>query len=154
MQKQFFPIICATFLLCGCGKSASEARSSDEYKMSLQNSQELAEIDAELDALQMETDNLKESYQKIQSSVLPHVKLESDVEQAKQLVVHINENSVLIVNDVPMSKNDFTLYANKNLPALCTPAPRLSIHTKAIYDTAAWVLDTIYSHGCSDVTIE
>ena len=154
MMRKTFLLICAVCLLGGCGKSTSDARSSDEFKMNLQTSQELAEIDADLDTLQAETDNLKDSYQKIQSTLLPHIKLESEVEQAKQLVVYINENSVLIVNDTPMSKNDFTQFADKNLPTLCSPTPRLSIHSKAIYDTAAWVLDTIYSHGCSNVSIE
>ena len=122
--------------------------------MSLQASQELTEVDTDLDTLQVETDNLKESYQQIQEAILPHVKLESDIVQIQQLVVYINENSVLIVNDSPMSRNDFTMYIDKNLPALCSPTPRLRIHSKAIYDTAAWVLDSIYSHGCSDVAIE
>lgn len=149
------PLLFSLFiLLCGCGKSASDARTTDEFRMNLAASQDLAEIDVALDSLQDETDDLKENYDKLQATLLPHVKLESVTEQATQLTIYINENSVLIVNDTPMSRNDFVQYADKNLPALCQPTPRLTIHTKAIYDTAAWVLDSLYSHGCPDVTIE
>ena len=149
------PLLFSLFiLLCGCGKSASDARTTDEFRMNLAASQDLAEIDVALDSLQDETDDLKENYDKLQATLLPHVKLESVTEQATQLTIYINENSVLIVNDTPMSRNDFVQYADKNLPALCQPTPSLTIHTKAIYDTAAWVLDSLYSHGCPDVTIE
>lgn len=148
-------LISLALFFCGCAKSNSDARSMDEFRASVESMPELLALDEELSQLEEETSSLEDDYNILQSQVLPHVQLESDTDiRADQLKVYINENSVMIVNDATMSKNDFSSYVDRVLPALCTPTPRLSIHKKADYDTAAWVLDAIYSRGCSNVNVE
>lgn len=156
MTKYHFILISAIMLfVAGCGKSTSDARSEDEFKNAIQTSPEMFEVDNKLDMLEHDTNALAQKYEQIQTTVLAHTTLDDDSSpHAKQLIIYINDNSVLIVNDMAMSKNDFMNYAGKHLPALCTPTPKLSIHRKANYDTAAWALDTIYSHGCTNVDIE
>ena len=156
MTKYYLIFISAIMLLvAGCGKTTADARSEDEFKLAVQTSPEMLEVDNKLDLLENDTDALAKRYEQLQTTVLAHTTLDVDSSpQAKQLIIHINDNSVLIVNDMAMSKNDFVNYAGKHLPTLCTPTPKLSIHRKANYDTAAWALDTIYSHGCTNVDIE
>lgn len=141
--------------LMGCGKSVSEARTEDDFRKAIRTGSEMAEVDAKLDALTLETQALAESYEKLQTSVLKHTTLDADeTPKATHLSIYINDNNVLIVNDSAMSRNDFANYADKNLPALCTPVPKISIHRKADYDTAAWALEALYSRGCTNVDIE
>jgi hypothetical protein len=156
-MTKYFLILSLLFFTfyVGCGKSASDARSEDDFRNSIQASAEMTEVDAKLDALELETRALSENYEKLQATVLQHTTLDSDAgPKANQLIIYINDNSVLIVNDAAMSRNDFANYADKNLPALCTPTPKISIHRKADYDTAAWALEALYSRGCTNVDIE
>ena len=156
MTKYFIiPVLIITLFATACGKSASDARSEDEFRNSIQASPEMAEVDAKLDALELETKALAESYDKLQTTVLKHTALDAtESSKVSQLVIYINDNSVLIVNNTAMSRNDFSNFADKNLPMLCTPTPKISIHRKADYDTAAWALEVLYSHGCTNVDIQ
>ncbi len=155
MHKQLVLfLILILLLLSGCGKSSSDARSMDDFTALAQSTPELQALDASLDELENKTAELEASYNEVQGTVLTHVTFDADDSGgAGQLVVFINENNVLIVNDTPMSRNDFKAFADKRLPALCQPVPTLSIHKKSDYDSAAWVLDTIYTHGCTNVDI-
>ena len=127
----------------------------DEFSSRINTSTDMLEIDAQLDTLDVETQNLEDSYNTIQKNVLIHTDFnQSDVDDNTGLSIYINDNNILIVNDKAMSRNDFTNFAFKKLPAMCTPTPRLSIHKKANYDTAAWVLEMLYAQGCPKVDIE
>ena len=155
MHKQLVLfLISILMVLSGCGKSSSDARDMDEFSALAQSTPELQALDVSLDELESKTAELEAQYNEVQGTVLTHVSFDADDSgKVGQLVVFINENNVLIVNDTPMSRNDFKAFADKRLPALCQPVPSLSIHKKSDYDTAAWVLDTIYSHGCTNVDI-
>ncbi len=147
-----FLVIACAFACVSCA-STGENRSVD-FRGSYHSSPEMAEIDAELETLELETQALESSYNEIQSSVLSHAEFASANKNAEKLAIFINENNVLIVNGTAMSRNDFSLYADRSLPALCTPTPSISIDSRANYDTAAWVMDEIYQHGCQNVQVE
>lgn len=150
-----FIFIVLLFIASGCASSPSETRTENNYTAYVNNSPDIVEIDAQLNSLEIETQNLEESYNGIQENVLMHTNLTGDDLRVRDdLKIFINDNNVLIVNEKAMSRNDFVNFATRNLPALCDPAPKLSIHKKANYDTAAWVLETIYSHGCTNVDVE
>ena len=149
------PIFILLCLLSSCGQSNSDARDQDAFAARVKSAPEFADIDNDLDALEAETNDLEKKYDGIQSQVLDKTNFSNtDSLTTNQIVINVNENNVLIVNDNAMSRNDFGNFLDKYLPALCTPAPRLSIHNKADYDTAAWVLEAIYSHGCTDIDIQ
>ena len=149
------PILIIFSLVASCGKNNSDARDQDAFSARVKSAPEYADIDNDLDALEAETSELEKKYESIQSQVLDKTEFNSAKSlTADRIVIKVNENNVLIVNDQAMSKNDFANFLDKHLPALCTPAPRLSIHNKADYDTAAWVLEAIYEHGCADIDIE
>ena len=142
-------------MLSACGQNNSDARDQDAFAARVKSAPEFADIDNDLDALEAETNDLEKKYDSIQSRVLDKTNFgNTDSLTTDQIVIKVNENNVLIVNDKAMSKNDFGNFLDKYLPTLCTPAPRLSIHNKADYDTAAWVLEAIYAHGCTDINIE
>jgi biopolymer transport protein ExbD len=146
-----------SIFIMGCASSGSSNKLVDpqEFAERVNSSPDLIEIDAQLEALDLETKTLEESYNSIQSNVLTHTDLTgSTKDEDDKLIVFINDNNLLVVNDKAMSRNDFSNFAIRNLPALCTPTPKLSIHKKANYDTAAWVLEVIYAHGCTKVDVE
>ena len=151
----FAAMIAMSAAVLGCAGSVTEARSEDAFSARVQTSAEILQVDADLDALELETENLEDSYNAIQSNVLLHTDMYgSSVENTDSLAVYINDNNILVVNGKAMSRNDFSNFAVKNLPALCSPPPSLAIHKKANYDTAAWVLEMLYAHGCTKVDIE
>ena len=141
--------------ITGCSSSINDVRSDDNFVSRVNASPDIIELDAELNALDIETENLEASYNDIQTNILLHTDLTGENKDVvKSLSIFINDNNILVVNDKAMSRNDFSNFVAKNLPGLCTPSPKLSIHKKANYDTAAWVLEMIYSHGCTKVDIE
>lgn len=148
-----FPYLILVLALSGCS-TTSKDRTADDFMANYHPSQEFSDLDTSLQVLEMETAALESSYNDIQNSILPHTRLANDENKSGQLRVFINENNVLIVNDTTMSRNDFSLYADRVLPELCNPVPTLSIDTKANYDAASWVLDEIYKRGCTNVKVE
>lgn len=155
MKKLLFVFIVHVMLFAGCASTSSNSRLPEEFIAGIQNSPELLEIDADLDEIDEKTAQLSARYDELQQSVLPHASFDSDASiNADEISVYINENNVLSVNGKTMSKNDFTIFADKALPGLCSPSPKLSIHKKADYDMAAWVLDSFYQHGCLNVDIQ
>ncbi len=154
-MKKILIMIALLSLVSACGKNNSDAQKQDAFNARVQSAPEFSEIDSELDQLESDTAELEKKYDDIQGHVLENAKFtENDMLTASQIVVYVNDNNVLIVNDKAMSKNDFLNFLDKHLPALCNPTPRLSIHNKADYDMAAWVLESIYSHGCANIDIE
>ena len=155
MMKRILTIIALLSLVSACGKNNSDAKKQDAFNARVQSAPEFSEIDSDLDQLESETTELEKKYNEVQGHVLETAKFSTnDSLTASQIVIYVNENNVLIMNDKAMSKNDFLNFLDKHLPALCNPTPRLSIHNKADYDTAAWILEAIYSHGCTNVDIE
>lgn len=155
MRYAYIAAFIAACLFTGCAKSVSDARSEDVFTSHVQTSPAILELDAELDALEIETETLEDSYNSIQSNVLLHTDFyAASKENIQSLAIYINDNNILVVNGKAMSRNDFSNFVIKNLPALCKPTPRLSIHKKANYDTAAWVLEMLYAQGCSKVDID
>ena len=149
------PLILSLLMLAGCSNSMQEARMEDEFATRINTSSDMLEIDAQLDTLDVETQTLEDSYNTIQKNVLIHTRFDqSDVDETNGISIYINDNNILIVNEKAMSRNDFANFLAKYLPALCSPNPKLSIHKKANYDTAAWVLEMLYSHGCTNVDVE
>ena len=156
MIQRLFPyILVISMFITGCSSSITDVRSDDNFVSRVNASPDIIELDAELNALDIETENLEASYNDIQTNILLHTDLTGENKDVvKSLSIFINDNNILVVNDKAMSRNDFSNFVAKNLPGLCTPSPKLSIHKKANYDTAAWVLEMIYSHGCAKVDIE
>lgn len=155
-MKHIFPLILSSlFLFSACAGSNNDSREPNAFVKEIQNTPELLEIDASLDEMEAEINDINSDYDKIQEKILPLAEFNvKEDEKVEQLEIVLNENTVLSVNQTAMSKNDFTAYADRVLPDLCHPNPKLTIHKKADYDTASWVLDVLYSHGCLDVTIE
>lgn len=155
MNKIALLILPLAIAFAGCSQQHNHTRTADEYRASIQTSDEFKEIDAQLDQLEAKTNDITERYASVQKSILQNADFgEAGESKVDKLAIYINENNVLIVNDSAMSRNDFTAYADRMLPRLCTPAPRLSIHKKADYDTAAWVLEALYAHGCMNINVE
>lgn len=156
MKKTALLMIVLTIAFAGCSKNTNHTRTADEYRASIQTSEQFREIDAQLDELEAQTNDITERYASVQKSILQNTDFGTADEASKvdKLAIYINENNVLIVNDSAMSRNDFSAYADRMLPRLCTPSPRLSIHKKADYDTAAWVLESLYAHGCMNIAVE
>ncbi|MBR4984148.1 MAG: hypothetical protein IKY83_00205 [Proteobacteria bacterium] len=155
MKKTALLTIALAFVFAGCSQHQTHARTADEYRSSIQASDEFKDIDAQLDQLEAQTNDITERYATVQKSILQNTDFGAiDESKVDKLEIYINENNVLIVNDAAMSRNDFSAYADRMLPKLCTPTPRLSIHKKADYDTAAWVLESLYSHGCMNISVE
>lgn len=155
-MKHLLPLfLFSAVLFAGCAGSSTDTRQPEEFILGVRSNPELLEIDTRLDALDEKTAQLSAQYDTLQQGILPHATFESDPSNhADKIEVYINENNVLIVNGKTMSRNDFTIFADKALPGLCSPTPRISIHKKADFDIAAWVLDSFYLHGCMDVRID
>lgn len=155
MKNLIFLSILSLFLFSACAASQNDSRESNAFVQKIHNTPELLEIDTSLQELENEIGDINDDYAKLQEKILPFTDFNGNEDKkVDQLEIVLNENTVLSVNQTAMSKNDFTAYADQVLPELCQPNPKLSIHKKANYDTAAWVLDVLYSHGCMDVTIE
>ena len=155
MRHLYCIILAASLFVSGCANSASEAHTQDDFAIHVNTSPDIIEIDSQLNALEIETQNLEDSYNGIQENILLHTDLGGDdLKVHENLEIFINDNNILIVNGKAISRNEFTNFVVKYIPALCEPSPKLSIHKKANYDTAAWVLEMLYSHGCTKVDIE
>lgn len=155
MRHLYCILLAIPFFVSGCANSASEAHTQDDFTIHVNTSPDIIEIDSQLNTLEIETQNLEDSYNGIQENILLHTDLSGDnLKVHENLEIFINDNNILIVNGKAVSRNEFTNFVVKNLPALCEPDPKLSIHKKANYDTAAWVLEMLYSHGCTKVDIE
>ena len=152
MRIPFPLVLCAAVACTAC--AGSKPLPSVDVAASRHSSAAMADIDAQLDALEVETQALETSYGEIQASVLPHTDIGAGDAKPESLRVHVNENNALVVNGTIMTRNDFALYADRILPALCTPPPTISIDPKANYDGAAWVMEEIYRRGCANVLVE
>ncbi len=155
-MKKILPfIVLSLFFFSACAGSKNDSREPNAFAQEIHNTPELLDIDTSLDEMEAEIADINSDYDKIQEKILPNADFNvKEDEKVEQLEIVLNENTVLSVNQTAMSKNDFTAYADRVLPDLCHPNPKLSIHKKADYDTASWILDVLYSHGCLDVTIE
>jgi len=155
MRLSFFQygfVFMAAMLLTGCGSTGSTQ--SGIGRIAVKPSPELVQVDEQLDALAAETQTLKNEYTEIQRNVVQRVNFSTgDPNNETQLTISLNANNVLLVNGRAMSRNDFQNYADKHLPALCHPTPQLNLQTSAGYDAAAWILDILYTRGCTDVDI-
>ena len=155
IQRLCLILLFVSVFAVGCSSSINDVRSDDNFVSRVNASPDMIELDAQLNTLDTETENLESSYNEIQANILVHTDLTGENKDVvKSLTIFINDNNILVVNDKAMSRNDFSNFVVKNLPGLCTPSPKLSIHKKANYDTAAWVLEMLYSHGCSKVDVE
>lgn len=155
MNKPFPILLTSVMFLSACASSNTHSRQAEDFIEEVQSSPELQEVDVSLDELKEKTEELTAEYETLQAGILPYASFDTDnSDKADKLVIYINENNVMNVNNKTMSRNDFTIYIDKVLPGLCTPSPSISIHKKADFDTAAWVLDALYSRGCADVKIE
>lgn len=141
-------------LLCfAC--AGSDTQSSTASNVEYTPSQSLKEVDAELDELNAQTAAFKKEYDMLQKGVLNRLNFDEPVaKNSLQLNIFINANNILVVNEKSMSRNDFLDYVGDALPRLCKPNPTLSIDKRANYDTAAWVLQELYSRGCTQVDIK
>ncbi|MCL2326724.1 MAG: hypothetical protein FWC40_09555 [Proteobacteria bacterium] len=155
MRLSFFQygfVFMAAIFLMGCGSTGTQ---SGVGRIAVKPSPELMQVDEQLDALAMETQTLKDEYTEIQRNVVDRVSLSTgDLNNKTQLIISLSANNVLNVNGRAMSRNDFQNYADKHLPALCHPTPQLNLQTSAGYDAAAWILEILYTRGCTDVDIQ
>ncbi len=143
----------AAFLLTGC--ASAQAQRHSVFAADVENSPQMASIDGQISDLSDRAQALAAEYAEIEKVVLANAKFEGEPEQAAdRLNIYVNENNAIIVNDEAMSRNEFSAYADRNLPNLCSPAPTLKVHARANYDIAASLLEVIYMHGCSDVKFE
>ena len=152
MRIPFTLALCAAAACAAC--AGSQPLPSVDVAASRHSSAAMADIDAQLDALEVETQALETSYGEIQATVLPNTDIGAGDAKPENLRVHVNENNALVVNGSVMTRNDFSLYADRVLPALCSPPPTVTIDTKANYDVAAWALEEIYRRGCANVLVE
>ena len=140
--------------MMGCASTSNNPRDND-FTAQINSSPEVIEIDQDLEKLARDTDALEKEYDEIQKTVLANAKFEGEEDKSdEKLVIDINENNAILVNDKPMSKNEFASYIDKKLPALCTPTPTINLSTRADYTIAASLLEMIYARGCTNVTFE
>lgn len=147
---RFLFVMASLVLTMGCASASNERHTL--FSADIEKAPEMVKIDAEIETLNAQTRALEEEYEAIEKIVLKHAKFEGESSNGDEsLSIYVNENNAILVNDVPMSRNEFSNYLDKKLPKLCSPPPTLKIHAKADYDIAVALLEMIYAGGCSDV---
>lgn len=149
MNRLIFAIPAVLFFACA-SPSANDRGAQDLAG----NLPEFLDLDLQIQELESDTQKVLKRYQEVQDAVLEKADFADRDETPESLAVYVNENNVLIVNGKPMSRNEFSAFADENLPALCSPRPKISAHPKADYDNASAALELIYAHGCHDIDIE
>ncbi len=128
---------------------------SDARRTTLTQDVNFIELDAQLDVLETETNELESTFHEIESSVISRVKFDSaPAGDNKPVHVVLTPNNVLIVDDSAMSRNDFIIFAKNNLPQRCAETPELELDGNIDFDMASWVLEVFYGQGCLNVNIQ
>jgi hypothetical protein len=151
-----FVMACLAGALLHACASTSNGISADRMAAidQMQNSVDYIELDAEIEILENETHQILSDYEEVEHQVLSQLdfKVETRSDDAPILAT-VTSNNVLLIDGNAMSRHDFSVFANKNLPDRCKITPELQIDDNADFETAAWILETFYSHGCVDVKI-
>jgi len=128
---------------------------SDARRTTLTQDVNFIELDAQLDVLETETNELETTFHEIESSVISRVQFDTTTEgDTKPVHVVLTPNNVLIVDDGAMSRNDFIIFAKNNLPQRCVETPELKLDGNIDLDMASWVLEVFYGQGCLNVNIQ
>ena len=140
-------------LLASCA-STSDSRQA-MFVQNIDNAPELAAIDKSIDKLSSDYDDIERQYDQLQKDVLGKTNFDVDDDANAQAVnIYINDNNVIMIDNKPMSRNEFDAYLSRVLPRLCQPTPTIIVHKRASYDQALSVLEMVYAHGCMDVDLK
>ncbi|MFA5623453.1 MAG: hypothetical protein WC966_00135 [Bradymonadales bacterium] len=143
-----FAVLCVT--ACSTSKKTQK---TDSLQAKIQ-SEELAPVDESLEELDEENLAAKKDYEDLKSLVLNRIDLTaSHGEGSGRIEIVINNNNVIMLNGTAMSKNTASNYLERELPALCTPNPSIKVEEQADYEIASWILEKIYSLGCTNVDL-
>ncbi len=158
------PLACVLAVLLGA--CAGPSASSDHAPLpgASQDSRlqtpapELVKVDERLIAIDQEIQAMRNDLNDLQERVGAHMgdagaNLYQLEYQGGQLYLEIDQRSLLRVNGIAMGQDDFYVFARNRSASLCSPTPILVVHPEANYDVVAWVLEAIYSQGCSSVDI-
>ncbi len=119
---------------------------------------ELQALDQRLDTVEGNTDTLQERVDDLEEQVIAKMgEPQMDIAQDMNLgpvVVTVDHNSVVRVDDVIMTNDDFLDYLTTHKSTFCQPIPQLIVHTDAQFARVAWVLERMYALGCSSVATE
>lgn len=136
--------------------STSNGISAERMAMidQMQNNVDYIELDAEIEILENETQQIQDDYQAIEKQVLSQLDFKNEVRSDDAPIqATVTSNNVLLIDGNAMSRHDFSVFANKNLPDRCKTPPELQISGNADFETAAWILEIFYGHGCMEVKI-
>ncbi len=141
-------------LLTGCATNANSDQASRFESLDMSTTPAYIELDQQLDAMEKETNEIEQDYQKIEAQVVSRINFEHETpDDNLPLKVQLTASNVILVDANALSKNDFITFADQHLPTRCASAPTLIIDNGADYNIAAWILEAFYAHGCMDVTI-
>ena len=136
--------------------STSNGISAERMAMidQMQNNVDYIELDAEIEILENETQQIRDDYDAIEKRVLSQLDFKNEVRSDDAPIqATVTSNNVLLIDGNAMSRHDFSVFANKNLPDRCKTPPELQISGNADFETAAWILEIFYGHGCMEVKI-
>ena len=155
MSTQLKILLLALLSLFFAGCATTSGGVSDERREVLSQDVNFIELDAQLDVLENETNDVDEAFKEIEKSVISRVQFES-TQGGSEAPVHVvlTSNNVLIVDGGAMSRNDFLIFAKTNLPARCKETPELVLEGNIDIDMASWVLEVFYGQGCLNVDIK
>lgn len=147
------------WLCVGCGGStpSGQTPSALEEEESLSSPQAKA-LEESLRDIEQRAATLRVKIDGAQGTVSEHMKPEDLSALTYELetgstYMEIDASSILRVNGIVMSRDDFGRFVERRGTQLCKPTPILIIDPDAEYDLVAWVLERMYAQSCANIDV-
>lgn len=146
-----FLLACVLF---GCATTSHSSEVSRFQALDMSDSPAFVSLDQQLDALEKETSEVEADYRQIESQVVARIHFDDEQKTTgAPITIQLTSTNVIIMDANALSKNDLVAFAKAYLPERCAQPPRLVLEPGSDYDTAAWILEIFYGHGCANVDI-
>ena len=154
MRHFLWALLALSLSACGASTTTPAQSGLDETLTSPQ----AQALEASLVEMEGRAETLRGDIDRAQAIVSAHMRPE-DISalthelQTGSTYMEIDDSTILRINGIVMSREDFSLFVSGKGASLCQPTPVLAVSPLADYEFVAWVLDQMYAQSCANIDI-